>query len=101
METRKQNIEGSIQKLEAVVFTAVSKIGELKKTNSELRTEINELKRLLALSEKKADRLRGELDEFKNNGQHSWQNREKDIKDRLLRLSAKISAFENNFSVKS
>jgi len=84
-----------------VVFAAVSKIESLKETNNSLRGEINELKRLLALSEKKAERLRAELDESKNNGQQSWQNREKDIKSRLLKLSAKISAFENNFSMKS
>ncbi len=101
MDTTKENIDGSIQKLETIVLSAVSEIGELKENNNKLRSEINELKRLLALSEKKAERLRGELDEMKNNGQQSWQNREKDIKNRLVRLSAKISAFENNYSMKS
>lgn len=101
MSTTKHNIEGSIQKLEKVVLNSVTKIDELKQINNQLRAEINELKRLLALSEKKAERLRGELDEYKNNGQQSWQNKEKDIKNRLLRLSAKISAFENNYSMKS
>jgi len=101
MDTRKENIDGSIQKLEAVVLSAVSEIGQLKEINDKLRAEINELKRLLALSEKKAERIRMELEDIKNNGQQSWQNREKDIKNRLLRLSAKISAFENNYSMKS
>lgn len=101
MDTIKQNIDESILSLETVIVTAVSKIGELKETNNELRSQINEFKRLLALSEKKAERLRGELNEHKNDGQQSWQNREKDIKNRLLRLSTKISAFENNYSTKN
>ena len=101
MNSNFTNIGTSFQKLEVVAQDAIEKIGELKKVNNELRGEVNELKRLLALSEKKAERLKREVDELKNNGQQAWQTKEKDIKNRLLRLSAKISAFEKDYSSES
>ena len=88
-----QNIETGFQVLETAVMGAVNKIDSLKQINRDLKSEVNELKRLLALSEKKAERLKQELDEL--NGQQSWRLKEKNIKDQLIRLSAKISAFEN------
>lgn len=96
MSTDRQNIEIGFNKLEAVAKAAAAKINSLKQNNKELKGEVNELKRLLALSEKKAERIKLELDELKSNGKQDWRLREKDIKERLVRLSAKISAFENN-----
>jgi predicted RNase H-like nuclease (RuvC/YqgF family) len=96
MRTDRQNIEIGFNKLEAVAKAAAAKIDSLKQNNKELKGEVNELKRLLALSEKKAERIKLELDELKSNGKQDWRLREKDIKERLVRLSAKISAFENN-----
>ena len=101
MSLDKGNIDGGFKRLETVINAAADKIIELKKTNKEIKSEINELKRLLALSEKKAERLKRDLDELKSDGQLSWKSREKDIKEKLSRLSAKISAFESNYSVES
>ena len=103
-----KNIEKDFEKLEALVYNAIAKINELKKINSELKQantnltgEINELKRLQALGEKKTDRLKQELDELKSNGHNAWKMKEKDIKNRLLNLSAKLLAFENNYNTKN
>jgi chromosome segregation ATPase len=101
MSTDMENIESGFQRLETAVSSARSKIEGLKRTNKELKSEVNELKRLLALSEKKAERMKFELDDLKSNGQQSWKAKEKDIKQRLQRLSAKIIAFENNHSFES
>ena len=96
-----QNIKTGFQLLESAVKDTVGKIENLKQVNRDLKSEVNELKRLLALSEKKAERLRQELDEAKSNGQQNWRVKEKNIKDQLIRLSAKISAFENNHTIES
>lgn len=101
MDKNIKNNEKIFEKLEAVVYNAVDKINDLKKINKELKGEINELKRLLALSEKKADRLKQEVDGFKTANRKSWQIREKDIKSRLENLSVKLSAFERSCDVDS
>ena len=96
-----ENMASGFEKLETAVYAATDRIGELKKANRELKSEVNELKRLLALSEKKADRLSREVSKLNSDGKKSWKNKEQDIKNKLARLSAKISAFENSYSMKS
>jgi hypothetical protein len=80
--------------LDIAVKTTADKIIELKTANKKLRDELNELKRLLALSEKKAERLKDELANFNSVGEQQWQAKERIIKDRLMRLAAKVAAFE-------
>lgn len=96
-----QNITENFEKLEKAAYSAVKTIEGLKKNNKELKDEVNELKRLLALSEKKAERMKQELEQHKSNGEPSWKSKEKGIKDKLVQLSAKISAFEKNYSNES
>lgn len=96
-----ENMASGFEKLEMAVYAATDRIGELKKANRELKSEVNELKRLLALSEKKADRLSREVSKLNSDGKRSWKSKEQDIKNKLARLSAKISAFENSYSMKS
>ncbi len=96
-----QNIEESFEKLETVVSAAADKIIKLKRKNKELKGEANELKRLLALSEKKADRLKQELKRAVLNDEKSWRIREEDIKHKLVQLSAKLSAFEKSYTMES
>jgi len=99
MDNSAKNIEKSFEKLEAVVYNTVAKINSLKRINKDLKGKVNELKRLKALSEKKAERLKQELDEVRLSDQQSWREKEKDIKNRLKNLSVKISAFERNYSI--
>jgi len=101
MDGKEEKIMENFDKLEKVAYSAVKTIEGLKSTNKELRDEVNELKRLLALSEKKAERLKQEVDELKSNGEQSWKTKEKDIKNRLVQLSAKISAFEKSYTYES
>jgi len=101
MDNSAKNIEKSFEKLEAVVYNTVAKINSLKRINKDLKGKVNELKRLKALSEKKAERLKQELDEVRLSDQQSWREKEKDIKNRLKNLSVKISAFERNYSIDS
>jgi chromosome segregation ATPase len=101
MGKQMQNYDNTFKILETAIMGAVNKIDSLKQINKDLKSEVNELKRLLALSEKKAERLKLELDELKSNGQQNWRVKEKNIKDHLVRLSAKISAFENSQSLGS
>ena len=96
MNNNENDLNKNFEILEAVVYNAIAKINELKNTNKKITGEINELKRLYALSEKKAERLNQNLDELKAAGQEAWQSREQDVKNRLKNLSAKLSAFENN-----
>ncbi|MCP4581744.1 MAG: hypothetical protein GY839_08995 [candidate division Zixibacteria bacterium] len=93
-----QNFEMNFEKLTAAVFSSVDKIADLKQKNRELKSEVNELKRLLALNEKKAARMKVDLDKVKQADEKSWQTKEKDIKKKLLNLSAKLSAFEKSYS---
>jgi cell division protein FtsB len=101
MNSSMQNIESNFDKLKAVVDSAIAKIAKLKDNNKELKAEANELKRLLALSEKKAERMKQELDRLNSSDEKTWQIKEKDIKQKLLTLSAKLSAFEKSYSVES
>lgn len=94
-------MKGSMLKLEVAVQHASVKIRELKKMNKVLKGEINELRRIQALNEKKTQRLSRELDKVGNGGSESWQACQKDIRRRLLALSAKLSAFEKTQSVES
>ena len=96
-----QNFETSFEKLELAVNSAVDKVTGLKQKNRELISEVNELKRLLALSEKKAGRMKQELEDIKQAGEKSWQTKEKDIKKKLLSLSAKLTAFEKSYNIES
>jgi len=96
-----QDIETNFDKLKEVAKTAIAKIAKLKNDNRELKTEVNELKRLLALSEKKAERMKQELDRINSSDEKTWQIKEKDIKQKLLTLSAKLSAFEKSYSIES
>ncbi len=101
MDNSAKNIEKSFEKLEAVVYNTAAKINSLKRINQDLKGKVNELKRLKALSEKKAERLKRELDGVRLSDQQSWREKEKDIKNRLKNLSVKISAFEKNYSIDS
>jgi len=101
MNDRMQNIETKFDKLKEVVNSAITKIAKLKQDNRELKAEVNELKRLLALSEKKAERMKQELERINSSDEKTWQTKEKDIKQKLLTLSAKLSAFEKSYSVES
>jgi len=84
-----------LAELDGAVKATADKITELKTANKKLRDEVNELKRLLALNEKKAERLKDELASYNSAGEQQWQARERIIKERLTRLSIKIAAFEN------
>jgi hypothetical protein len=83
-----------LAELDGAIKATADKITELKTANKKLRDEVNELKRLLALNEKKAERLKEELASFNSAGEQQWQARERIIKERLTRLSIKIAAFE-------
>lgn len=96
-----QDIETNFDKLKEVANSAIAKIAKLKSDNRELKAEVNELKRLLALSEKKAERMKQELNRINSTDEKSWQIKEKDIKQKLLTLSAKLSAFEKSYSIES
>jgi chromosome segregation ATPase len=80
--------------LDVAIKASADKLIELKIVNKKLRDEVNELKRLLALSEKKAERLKEELADLNSAGEQQWQARERIIKDRIKRLTAKMAAFE-------
>jgi predicted RNase H-like nuclease (RuvC/YqgF family) len=101
MNSKMQNFETSFEKLAAAVFSSADKIAALKRKNRELTGEVNEMKRLLALHEKKAARMQKELDKAKKADEKSWQTKEKDIKKKLMNLSAKLSAFEKSYSIES
>ncbi|NLI15048.1 MAG: hypothetical protein GX409_02055 [candidate division Zixibacteria bacterium] len=89
------NTDGYIlAELDGAIKATADKITELKAANRKLREEVNELKRLLALNEKKAERLKEELASLKSAGEQQWQARERIVKERLMRLSAKLAAFE-------
>jgi|GEM_PF-1908662 len=88
----------ALESLEAMVRIATAKITELKETNKRLKDEANEFKRLLALSEKKAERLNQELESRFNKGYEDWRARERQIKDRIMMLVAKLAAFEKVYS---
>jgi predicted RNase H-like nuclease (RuvC/YqgF family) len=83
-----------LAELDGAIKATADKISELKTANKKLRDEVNELRRLLALNEKKAERLKEELASFNSAGEQEWQARERIIKERLMRLSIKIAAFE-------
>lgn len=83
-----------LAELDGAIKATADKITELKTANKKLREEVNELKRLLALNEKKAERLKDELASYHSAGEQQWQARERIIKERLTRLSIKIAAFE-------
>lgn len=96
MNNNENDLNKNFEILEAIVYNTVAKINELKNINKKITGEINELKRLYALSEKKAERLIRNLNELKASSQEAWQSREQDVKNRLKNLSAKLSAFEKN-----
>lgn len=83
-----------LAELDDAIKATAGKISELKAANKKLREEVNELKRLLALNEKKAERLKDELASYNSAGEQQWQAKERIIKERLMRLSIKIAAFE-------
>jgi len=101
MNSSMQNIETNFDKLKTVANSAIAKIAKLKDDHKGLKAEVNELKRLLALSEKKAERMKRELDRINSSDEKNWQIKEKDIKQKLLTLSAKLSAFEKSYSIES
>lgn len=82
-----------LAELDGAIKATADKISDLKAANKKLRDEVNELRRLLALNEKKAERLKDELANFNSAGEQQWQARERIIKERLTRLSTKIAAF--------
>ncbi len=88
----------ALESLEAMVRVATAKISELKELNKKLKEEANEYKRLLALSEKKAERLNQELESRFNKGYEDWRDKERQIKDRIMMLAAKVAAFEKAYS---
>jgi chromosome segregation ATPase len=98
MEHQNAKFQDGLAELEKYISGAVAKMAEHKTAIRKLNSEINELKRLHALSEKKADRLKRELDEARSNNEKSWRGRESDIKRRLVQLSAKLSAFEKSYT---
>ncbi|MCD6162415.1 MAG: hypothetical protein J7K40_08390 [candidate division Zixibacteria bacterium] len=101
MKNNEKDIDKNFEKLEIVVYNAIVKINELKDINKKITGEINELKRLYALSEKKAERLKQDLEKLKASGQEAWQVREQDVKNRLKNLSAKLSVFEKRYSIEN
>ena len=98
MDKNVKNNEKCFEKLEKSVYNAIDKIKKLKNNNKKLKGEIGELKRLYALSEKKAKRLKQELARVKSSDLETWQVKEKDIKQKLKNLSMKLSAFERSFT---
>jgi len=96
MEENDGKFQDGFIELEKTISAAVAKIAKYKTAIQKLNSEINELKRLHALCEKKADRLKQELDEARANNEKSWRDRQANIKRRLVQLSAKLSAFEKN-----
>ena len=97
MDKKVKEFEKSFENLEAMVYNAVAKINDLRKINKDLKAEVTELKRLQALSEKKAGRLQARLDEVKTTDKKTWELKQEDIKSRLKSLSAKLSAFERSY----
>ena len=98
MDDDLKDIEKNFENLEAVVYIAIDKIKQLKQINKNLKVEVSELKRLYALSEKKAERLKQELVMVRSSDKEPWQVREKDIKQRLEKLLIKLSAFEKSYT---
>jgi chromosome segregation ATPase len=94
MDEIKTNSGYILAELDGAIKATADKIAELKSANKKLREEVNELKRLLALNEKKAERLKDELADYNSAGEQEWQARERIIKERLRRLTIKIAAFE-------
>jgi hypothetical protein len=88
-------------KLDGAICAAAGKLTELKLANKKLKDEANEFKRLLALSEKKAERLRDELAQLNSVSEQDWQVRERTIKERLGQLATKVAAFERIHSIES
>ena len=84
-----------LAELENAINISAHKITELKSENKKLREEVNELKRLLALGEKKSERLNVQLNRLTSAGEQAWQAKERKIKERIKRLAAKVTAFEN------
>ena len=98
MDDDLKDIEKNFENLEVVVYNAIDKIKQLKQINKNLKGEASELKRLYALSEKKAERLKQELVMVRSSDKEPWQVREKDIKQRLEKLLIKLSAFEKSYT---
>jgi chromosome segregation ATPase len=94
MDETKTNNSYILAELDGAIKATADKISELKSANKKLREEVNELRRLLALNEKKAERLKDELANYNSAGEQEWQAKERIIKERLRRLTIKIAAFE-------
>jgi hypothetical protein len=101
MEYNENNKAYIMTKLERAVYDAASKLTELKLANKKLKDEVNELRRLLALNEKKADRLKNELLQLNSANEQDWQVRERKIRERLRQLATKVAAFEKIHSIES
>ena len=67
MEQKNVKFQDGLAELEKYISGAVAKMAEHKAAIKKLNSEINELKRLHALSDKKADRLKRELDDARSN----------------------------------
>ena len=94
MEYDDRNEVYVLAKLDKAASAVADKLNRLKLDNKKLKDEVNELRRLLALSEKKAERLKEELTRLNSAGEQDWQIRERTIKGRLGQLAAKVAAFE-------
>lgn len=101
MENDRQSFGEGLERLNKAVQASVNKLTVLKAENKDLREEVNELRRLLAISEKKAQRLKEELKQVTSADEKSWQIRERTIKQRLKRLATKLSAFEQSYILES
>jgi hypothetical protein len=101
MEYKEKNDIYVLGKLDGAVYEAAGKITELKLANKKLKDDANELKRLLALSEKKAERLKEELALLNSTSEQDWQVKERTIKERLRQLATKVAAFERIHTLES
>jgi FtsZ-binding cell division protein ZapB len=101
MENDRQSFGGGLERLNKAVQASVNRLMVLRAENKELKEEANELRRLLAISERKAQRLKGEIHQVTLADEKSWQVRERTIKQRLKRLATKLSAFEQSCIMES
>lgn len=101
MGNNKNSIGEGFERLNKAVRASVNKLTKLKAENKGLKEEVNELRRLLAINEKKTQRLKNELQHATSADEKSWQIRERTIKQRLKRLATKLSAFEQSYILES
>ncbi|RKX19958.1 MAG: hypothetical protein DRP26_02515 [Candidatus Zixiibacteriota bacterium] len=101
MGNNEDDINDGLKRLDGAVKASVNKLAKLKAENKGLKDEVSELRRLLAINEKKTQRLKDELQKMTSADEKSWQVRERTIKQRLKRLATKLSAFEQSYILES